>query len=84
MPADRPVPRNRDAERARNTARIRVGLAVLFAVLAVLQWMSNDDPWVPLGYTVAALACASTAWGARRRAREAALRAGAGAAETSP
>ncbi len=49
MPADPTVPGNRDAERARNTARVRVGLAALFAVLAILQWLSNDDLWVPIG-----------------------------------
>ena len=43
MPADVPVPLDRDAERPGNTARSRVGLAVLFAVLAVLQWLTDDD-----------------------------------------
>ena len=38
-----PVPLDRDAERPGNTARSRVGLAVLFAVLAVLQWLTDDD-----------------------------------------
>ena len=74
MPTDAPVPLNRDAERARNTARIWVGLTVLFAVLAVLQWLAGADPWIPIGYTVAAVAYAGTARGARRHAREVAAR----------
>ena len=63
MPADQQVPRYRDAERARSTARIWAGLAVLFAVLAVLQWLAGADPWIPIGYTVAAVAYAGTAPG---------------------
>lgn len=74
MPADQQVPRCRDAERARSTARIWAGLAVLFAVLAVLQWLAGADPWIPIGYTVAAVAYAGTARGARRHAREVAAR----------
>ncbi len=80
MPTDAPVPLNRDAERARNTARTWVGLTVLFAVLAALQWISNDDPWLPLGYTAAVLAYAGTAWQARQRARESAAGPDAGGA----
>ena len=49
-------------------------MAVLFTVIAVLQWFSNDDLWVPVLYTLAAVAYASTARGARRQAREAAAR----------
>ena len=69
MPTDAPVPLNRDAERARNTARTWVGLTVLFAVLAARQWIWTDDPWVPRGDPAAALASAGTAWQARQRAR---------------
>jgi hypothetical protein len=43
VPAHVPVPLDRDAELARNTTRSRVGLAVLFAVLAVLQWLTDED-----------------------------------------
>ena len=74
MPADQQVPRYRDAERARNTARIWAGLAVLFAVLAVLQWLGGGEPWIPIAYTVVAGAYAGTARGARRHAREVAAR----------
>jgi hypothetical protein len=80
--ADSPVPRNRDVERARNTARLRVGLTVSFAVLAVLQWLVGDDLWSRLLYTAMAVAYGASAWQFRRRAREAAEGSGAGDAGT--
>jgi hypothetical protein len=82
VPAGPPVPRNRDAERARNTACLWVGLTVLFAGIAVLQWLAADDLWSTLLHTAAAVAYAGAARGARREARKAAERAEAGGAET--
>jgi hypothetical protein len=83
VPEDRPVLVKRDAERARNVARLWIGLAALFAVLAVLQWLSNDDLWSRLLSTSGALAYAGVAWQARRKAREAAARGKAGDAGTA-
>ena len=74
MLADQQVPRYRDAERARNTARTWAGLTVLFAVLAVLQWFASGESWIPIGYAVAAVVYAGIARGARRHAREVAAR----------
>jgi hypothetical protein len=82
VPADPPVPRSRDVQRARTTARLWIGLAALFAVLAVLRWLADGDLWGRLLATAAAIAYALIAWGARRRAREAAGRAEAGGTGT--
>jgi hypothetical protein len=57
-------------------------LTVLFAGIAVLQWLAADDLWSTLLHTAAAVAYAGAARGARREARKAAERAEAGGAET--
>ena len=69
--AEQQVPRYRDAERARGTARTWAGPTVLFAVL---QWLAGGEPWIPIGYTVAAVAHGSITRGGRRHAREVAAR----------
>jgi hypothetical protein len=68
------LPTHRDVERARSTARLWVGLTVLFAGIAVMQWFVADDLWVPVLSTVAVVAYAGSAWQARQRAREVAAR----------
>ena len=68
MPADPAFPINRNVERARNTAHLWLGVAVIFAVLAALQWLSSDDLWSRLLSTSGALAYAGVAWQARRKA----------------
>jgi hypothetical protein len=55
---------------------------VLFAGIAVLQWLAADDLWSTLLHTVAAVAYAGAARGAQREARKTAERAEAGGAET--
>ena len=71
MPADPPVRRNRDAERARNVARLWIGSAVLIAGIAVLRWLAAGELWGRVLSTAAAVAYAGIAWQARRRALEA-------------
>ena len=55
---------------------------MLFAGIAVLQWLAADDLWSTWLHTVAAVAYAGAARGAWREARKAAERAEAGGAET--
>ncbi len=57
---------------------------MLFAVLAVLQWLDDDDLWIAVLHTAMALASAGHAWHSRRQAREAARRTEAGEAAVAP
>ncbi|WNV77424.1 hypothetical protein [Geodermatophilus sp. DSM 44513] len=64
----------READRLRGTAQIHTGLAVLWVALATLQWLTGDELWQQVTWTVLALAYAVATVLHRRQAYEAAAR----------
>lgn len=65
----------REAERLRGIAQLHTGLAAWWCVLAPLQWITGDQRWLQVTWTVLAVGNTVLAVLHRRKARDAAARA---------